>query len=292
MNMLKYFLLFGFCLSLIACKKDDDDDPSPNKNLTLNLSGLEDLGSSYVYEGWMIVNGAAITTGVFTIDANGAMSQNTFSLNRANLDAATTFVLTIEPANDPDPAPSSTHVLAGDFSGSDAALTIGHMAALGSDFTSSEGKYILATPTNGAMNDEKSGLWFLDPAAGPGAGLVLPTLPAGWAYEGWAVINGSPVTTGTFTSTNEADNFSGFSGSMAGPPFPGEDYLMNAPAGQTFPVDLSGGVAVISVEPVPDNSPMPFALKPLIGMIPAAAMDHTAYTMAFNAQAIEGTASR
>ena len=38
-------------------------------------------------------------------------------------------------------------------------------------------------------------------------------------------------------------------------------------AGQDFiapPVDLIGHTAVISVEPDPDNSPAPFALKPLI----------------------------
>jgi len=196
-----------------------------------------------------------------------------------DLGAATTFVLTIEPAPDNDPNPSSVHILAGDFSGDAADLSVGHGAALGNDFMSATGKYILATPTNGANTDENSGIWFLDPAAGPGVGLNLPVLPDGWTYEGWVVVDGTPVTSGKFTDVAKEDDSAPFSGMMAGPPFPGEDYLNNAPTGLSFPTDLSGGKAVISIEPVPDNSTAPFLLKPLLADIPAAAADHTAYDL-------------
>jgi hypothetical protein len=70
-----------------------------------------------------------------------------------------------------------------------------------------------------------------------------------------------------------------FSGPMAGPPFPGEDYLENAPTGLTFPTDLAGGLAVISIEPEPDDSPAPYTLKPLMGPIAANAVDHETYSM-------------
>ena len=46
---------------------------------------------------------------------------------------------------------------------------------------------------------------------------------------------------------------------------PGEDFFLNAPSGETFPLDVRGRTVVISVEPVPDNSPAPFAMKPLVG---------------------------
>jgi hypothetical protein len=117
------------------------------------------------------------------------------------------------------------------------------------------------------------------------AGLDLPQLPAGWIYEGWTVIDGMPVTSGKFDITSgEVDMYDGYSSQEnPGPPFPGEDYLMNAPRGLTFPTDISGGIAVISVEPYPDNSPEPFAIKPLAGMIPADAMDHYTYMMDLNA---------
>ena len=40
------------------------------------------------------------------------------------------------------------------------------------------------------------------------------------------------------------DDFDGYSASDIYPPFPGEDFLMNAPSGLMFPTDLSGATAV------------------------------------------------
>lgn len=286
----KFLALFLISFSVTFCS--DDDEPT-TKNLTLNISGLENLGADYEYEGWIIVNGAAITTGKFTVDDNGALSKSTFTLNYEDLSAASTFVLTIEPVVGDVPAPSDVHILAGDFSGNTGELSISHGAALGNDFSTSSGKYILATPTNGENNNENSGIWFLEiTSSGPGVGLNLPVLPAGWKYEGWAVTNGVPVTSGKFTSVTGVDEFNGFSGTMSGPPFPGEDYLINAPSGLTFPTDLAGGKAVISIEPDPDNSPNPFLLKPLVGDIPVTAIDHTTYSMGQNLSFPTGTVSR
>lgn len=278
--MKKSFFISTLLLTIFfsACKEDEDSDPM--KNLNLNISGLEDLGSDAIYEGWLIVNGAPVTTGTFSVDGSGNMSSTSFSVNASDLEDASTFVLTIEPVPDGNPAPSDVHVLAGDFSGNNASLTVGHGAALGNDFAAAAGKYILATPTNGADTDEKSGIWFLDLAGGsPAVGLSLPTLPAGWKYEGWTVIDGQPVTSGTFTMVDVVDDAAPFSSTEPGPPFPGEDYLLNAPSGLTFPTDLRGGTAVISIEPDPDNSPLPFTLKPLVGGIAADAMDHVTYNM-------------
>ena len=74
--------------------------------------------------------------------------------------------------------------------------------------------------------------------------------------------------------------------------FPGEDYLMNAPSGLSFPTDLAGGTAVISIEPYPDNSPNPFTLKPLVHNIPAMAEDHMVYDMGQNLNFPTGTVTR
>ncbi len=254
-----------------------------SQTVTLNINGLKELGANYQYEGWLIVGGTPVTTGTFTVDTNGMLSQTIFSVNQSDLINATTFVLTIEPIPDPDPDPSSTHILAGNFIDFDAPLSVGHPAALGDDYSGIDGKYILATPTNGAMTDELSGIWFLDLSSGsPEVGLTLPTLPAGWKYEGWAVISGMPVTTGTFTTVDMVDEADPYSGPDQGPPFPGEDFLVNAPMGFTFPTDLSGMTGVISIEPDPDNSTAPFLLKPLVGGIPSNAMDHVTYMMDSN----------
>jgi len=288
-RILKLLAVFVLAFTVTFCS--DDDEPT-TKDLTLNISGLENLGADYVYEGWIIVNSSPVTTGRFSVNDNGELSQSNFILNIDQLAAATTFILTIEPAVGDDPDPSAVHILAGDFNGNTGQLSIGHGAALGNDFTSASGSYILATPTDGAMNNENSGIWFLDLSSGsPSVGLSLPTLPAGWKYEGWAV-SGGPITSGKFTSATGIDEFDGFSSTMSGPPFPGEDYLMNAPSGFTFPLDLSGGKAVISIEPDPDNSPAPFLLKPLVGDIPANAADHVTYDLGQNLNFPTGTVMR
>jgi hypothetical protein len=268
--------------------------------LALNFSGVQPLANGFHYEGWAIVEGAPVTTGKFNVDANGALVDlngnaipNGEFQTGVDLSRATAVVITIEPNGDTDAIPADTHYLAGNVNSGSATLTLSHPAALGNDFTSAAGKYILATPTDGAGNNEKSGIWFLDLSPGsPAQGLQLPMLPEGWEYEGWAVIGGTPVTTGKFTNPAAADLSAPFSGPQSGPPFPGEDFLQNAPNGLTFPTDLAGGAAVISIEPSPDDAAAPFTLKPLAGMIPSDATDHVTYSMNNNAApAPAGTAS-
>lgn len=293
-------------ISFFGCSEDEapTQNPTTNGTLKLNITGLEDLGSSARYEGWIIIPTLSkttgievdmpVSTGVFSVNATGELNQTEFDIDAVDLSSATAFVLTIEPNPDPDPNPSEVHILAADFSGNTAMLSVNHSAALGNDFTSASGTYILATPTDGAMTNENSGVWFLDLSSGsPSQGLFLPTLPAGWKYEGWTVINGTPVTTGKFTSATQVDEADPYSSSQPGPPFPGEDFLMNAPAGLTFPTDISCGKAVISIEPDPDNSPNPFTFKPLLGDIPMNASDHTNYGMNVNLSSFpSGTATR
>ncbi len=285
-------------LVLISSCKKDDTDPKPDnmKSITVNFSGLEDLGGDFVYEGWLIVNGSPVSTGTFTVNASGMPSKTSFELNADDVDMATKFVLSIEPKNDADPGPAATKILAGDFNGNTASLDISPVG----DFSGAAGKYILATPTNGGETDENSGIWFLDLATGtPTTGLMLPELPDGLKYEGWVVVEGKQVTTGTFTmaaATDMADPYSGMEPlpDVNGPDgfFPGEDFLVNAPSGLSFPTDIAGGTAVISIEPSPDNSPMPFTLKPLVQGIPASAVDHMVYEMGQNLNFPKGTVSR
>lgn len=298
MKKVKIFKLFGLILPLAimtACQKDEEpmNQTPDNSNLSLSILGLEDLGSDYVYEGWLIVDSSPVSSGTFSVDADGALSKTSFSVKTSDLENATQFVLSIEPANDPDPLPAATKILAGDFSGSDAQLTI---APVG-DFSAAAGNYILATPTTASMDDEKSGIWFLDPMT-PSAGLTLPTLPDGWMYEGWVVIDGTPLSTGKFIDVAATDDSAPYSGSVMLPSpnpdgfFPGEDFVMNAPMGLSFPTDLSGQTAVISIEPFPDNSDAPFALKPLVQVIPSSAEVHQRYAMDQNLNFPNGTVSR
>lgn len=287
------FLIVAMFLFIVGCSEDSDDGMSADTGkytLALNFSGAEPLNNGYFYEGWAIVNGSPVSTGQFNVNSSGAITDisgtvianGEFTVTQ-DLSGASAIVITIEPAGDTDPNPADTHVLAGDVASNSASLTVGHGAALGDDYSTSAGEYILATPTTADTTDENSGIWFLSLAGGsPAVGLTLPTLPAGWKYEGWTVINGMPVTSGTFTDVMDFDEADPFSSTLPGPPFPGEDYVANAPAGLTFPTDIAGGTAVISIEPSPDDDPSPYTLKPLVGMIPANAVDHTTYMMSLN----------
>ncbi len=263
--------LAAFGLIFTSCNNDDDDNNGlATKNLTLNISGLEDLGADYVYEGWIIVNNAPISTGTFK---STDLDQN-FAIDSVQLNAATSFVLSIEPVGETGTdatTPSDTKLAMGDFSGNSATVSIGAIA----DFTTNapSGKFFLRSPTDEATDNngnDENGIWFGTPGAPPTAGLVLPTLASGWKYEGWVVDATGPLTTGTFTAFDVADENAGattsFSGTEnSGPAIPGEDFFNNAPTGFTFPLDVRGKTVVISIEPSPDNSPAPFLLKPLTG---------------------------
>lgn len=300
----------------VGCNNDDDNTPT-TKSLTLNISGLEDLGSNYAYEGWIIVDGIPLSAGVFSVSSNGELSKTSFELDASDLESAATYVLTIEPSPDSDPNPSSVHILAGDFSNNSANLSVGHASAVGTDFTNATGTYVLRTPTddgNGATDFQSGVWWFLnDNGATHDCCAYLPELPMGWNYEGWAVVDGIPLSTGVFADgevdgVNRRDSYSdrdvnnnadpalatGFNGNVAsGPNYPGEDFIQNLPAGITTPVDLRGKTIVISVEPNPDNSPNPFTLKPLVHNVPIDASLED-LTMDNNAAATNptGTASR
>jgi hypothetical protein len=266
---------------------DSSTSPSQGPLLGLSFTGLPPLASGFHYEGWAIINGQPFSTGKFNVGPDGALrtvggqpvSGGRLATN-VDLTIATAITITIEPAGDTDTVPAATRVLSGPVSGRSASLTAA--PALGNDFGSAAGVFLLATPTDGPGTNETSGIWFIDPSSGmPAPGLSLPVLPAGWEYEGWTVFGSTPVTTGKFLRPAGADLAAPFSGPLPGPPFPGEDYLTNAPAGLAFPRHLGGAMAVITIEPSPDDSAAPFsALRPLLGPIPAGAASMTPFPLA------------
>ena len=152
--------------------------------LDVSFEGLEPLGEASRYEGWLIVDGAPVSIGVF--DVEEGQTDFTFEVARADADAATDFVLTLEPAEDDDPAPSESKLVGGALLDGEADLSVDHVAAIG-DLAYVAGQFILATPTSSSTDDEAQGIWYLDPTAGPDATLDLPDLGPGWTYEGWIV---------------------------------------------------------------------------------------------------------
>jgi hypothetical protein len=248
-----------------ACGKDRRNvwcalREEPAAALALSFDGLGELGPDFVYEGWLITSDGPITSGRFDAPAEGETL--TFDVEPELAADSSAFVLTIEPRVGDDPAPSSVHIVAGDIEDGIAELDTAHPAAIGTDFADAAGDFILATPSSPAMDDNDLGIWFLDPSAGPGPSLTLPELPDGWVYEGWVVDEAGPVSTGTFVTPDgpDSDGAGPTAGPNAAPPFPGQDFIHP-------PMSLPGRTAVISVEPSPDDSPAPFAIKPLTGAI-------------------------
>ena len=249
--------------SLPGCSSTDRiAGPAPAK-VTLSTQGLEDLGAAYVYEGWLVIEDEMISVGTFTIDAEGVVDPGKFEVPEDDLWAADRFVITIEPAGDDDPAPSQTRCLAGDFGvagaiSGDARLTAEHADALGDDFSSVFGSYLLETPTTpGLLEDYANGIWFGIPGAPPHWGrlLSLRYLPDGWQYEGWVICGDSTISIGRFRFVSEADSDGPgpAAGPTVGPDYPGQDFI-------DPPMSLVGCDVMITIEPEPDNSPEPFVM--------------------------------
>jgi len=251
-------------------------------DLSLSFSDLMPLDplTDGLYEGWAIVDGLPVSTGVFNVNAAGepvdAGSGEVIPVFHAAqaISMATSIKITLEPPMDADPAPSGLVMLSGDPAGGTALLTaaVPGLAML----SAATGAGILATPSdNGVdtMNDDQ-GIWYLT-MPGPMAGLQgLPDLGSAWTYEGWVVdVSGAapvPYSTGTFSAADMADSdMAGCNG--GGPGFPGQDFTAFH-CGPVLDLDSGDFAAVISIEPVPDNHPGPFAFKPLAGMIPADAL--------------------
>jgi len=284
----KFFVVFATLLLFIAgCDYFDNGDTLNVSKFETNISGLPALPDTMTFVGWFQYENKAtlkkIAERVFVLDAdpNGNISYNSdkpfSSLQRAEL-----FYLTVERkivANDSGLVPSDRKLLSGTFSYASSNLSIVDNAA---NFENLSGYYNLTTPTDGPNSNELSGVWFIDSAStNPVSGLKkLPELYAGWVYEGWIDINGQLVSTGRILDANEADLFSGYSGTLAGFEFPGEDLLNSAPSGLTFPTDLSNAKVYISIEYKDGrtNGSSPFIIV-LEGTVPASAQSNVTYNL-------------
>lgn len=296
--MTNYLILIAFSAALgTACDSDDaEETAAPDAapavaTARLNYSDvtLPNLGSDFVYEGWLIVDDEPIAAGRFSVDDEGVADPAEFSIDVDDAEQASLFVLTVEPATGDAPEAASTHIVAGALSGGSASLVTNHPAALDTDFSSASGSYILATPTTGDASLQEQGIWWLSPGEPATAGLDLPTLPTGWAYEGWIVGANGPISTGRFTSAAGADDDGAGStkGPVGdGPPFPGQDFITPATV-----LNDGATVAVISVEPEPDNGAAPFLIKPLVHNPIGTGVAPTEHLMVNNAEATLPTAT-
>jgi hypothetical protein len=250
----------------------------PAHEIKLRVRQLQGLDGAF-YELWVVKGVRKESAGSFNVTSGGQLVDGfghpARFFSRTDPSSADAVVVTIEPDPDPDPGPSGIAVLAG--SPGQSLATLRFPANLGA----MAGSFILATPTDDVSTNESAGVWFLDPAGGPGPSLALPDLPTGWVFEGWGVTQDTPLTTGRFTEASGADSAAPFSGPKPGPPFPGEDFLQNLPPAVTPPVDLADGNSAIVVTIEPDLSGFdptgdgPFSIKPLLAPVPQDAPTHS-----------------
>ena len=283
-------------LSFTACDSDssgDNNDEGP-RTLVLRLDDVEPLPGGFHYEGWVLITASGgltnLSTGKFNVDANSNLvdlsgnpiAGSTFETD-IELDRAATFFITIEPAGDTDQTPSSTRFLGGDLADGRADLITSHGSGIDETLFLATGTFIVATPTDGPDTNEESGIWFINLTAGPPArGLVVPNPLPGWTYQGWVIIDGITLTTGTIQELSGIDDAAPYSGPMEGFPYPGEDFLVNAPPGITFPTSVAGSVVIVTLEPSPDPDPAMSPLQLLTGSVPAQPMDSTTYNLTNN----------
>ena len=231
-----------------------------------NLPRLQ--GASY--ELWTVYGEQKLSAGKFNVAANGAPTGRLSSpRDPAEADL---LAVTIEPKGDRNKAPSATVILAG------KPTAAGTRLAFPVDLRRISGSYLLATPTDDDDSNETAGIWFLTPTMK--ASLRVPAAPAGWAWEGWGVAQGTPISTGRFSKAAGADASARYSGPKPGPAFPGEDFVRRLPRGVSAPADLAdgGSMVVLTLEPsLAGKDPTgagPFSIKPLAAKVPAGARDH------------------
>lgn len=291
-------ILAATALFVAGCDSGDVVEQEVAKvQVRLELENLPPLEDGFAYQAWARIGFEDHPSERFNVAENGSFVngggqfiQNAF-IFPIDLSEASRVFVTIENKSDSDEEPSGTVVLAGDVSGSVAALSTAHPMALGTSFEGQTGTFMLLNWASGASPDETSGLWFMGGSrSNPTAGLSLPSLPEGWVYEGWIDKGGALVSTGAFREDDTHDLERRYSQTDT-PGFPGEDFLENAPDGVTFPLDPSGGTVHVTVEPFPDDTAAPFGIFVLSGTVPSSPTAATAYPLNTAVAAPEGTAT-
>jgi len=280
MKLLSVILLI-FLLFIIAC---EDRELLTNADrvsrVRINIVGLNDPGAAAWYESWVLWNkemgqGTDIDTtslGILQAQGNGTYRVET-DIELGFIQAGLTILVTIEDNDTPgDEPPSDYEIIAAGIAANSGSFSLGNAEILNFKFEEANGTFILDTPTETPSSQNPySGIWFVNPDTTitdilddqnnvigqdttveffPGLELpALPIEPAGWTYEAFVETGGQTVSLGKFVQPSGGDDAATYSGNQPAYPFPGEDLLNNPPAGLTFPVDLRGARAYVTVAP-------------------------------------------
>ena len=282
------FLYFG-------CKETNVLDPQDQiTRLVADFNGLQTLGDSAWYEIWLVWQDGSVeniqTAGVFSVDEQGVLSKTSFDISAGYVQSGLKVFLTIEEDDVPGMRfnfsaigdstvidtifePSIYKIMAANIAGNVGHLTVGHKDLNDFDYLLGSGKYMLDTPTDINGTHPESGIWFVstDSAEQIVAGLDLPSCFGQWRYEGLVNLEGKMLSTGKFINPIKPDGSKQYSDTTGTAyPFPGEDFLINAPEAVTFPTNLKGKNVLIQLHPpYPKRSQEPFTAIPLSVLIPS-----------------------
>ena len=244
--------IFGIAILLLnGCDYFENSDTIDSATIEITISGLPAIPDSMTYVAWFDNEDSKIdSVKIHSADAVDGKFYYKSEMPLSDIQQAQLFWLTIEEENAVNDSTfniSDRIVLGGRFALGGCNLAIGEKALT---FDTYSVTFNLLTPTDGPNLNETSGVWFveIDTAGEFSTGLNIPELYGGWIYEGWVEINGEYLSTGRFESTVGADLSKLYGSPGAGLPYPGEDFLLNAPQGITFPLDLSGKMIYISAE--------------------------------------------
>ena len=203
------------CLLLQGCSSEGGiSSPEGNSSVILSLSGLEPLSGELNYQAWLVGGTKTDFFGVpivlFNLDEEGQMMDPVADTVltgpfHAGLDAGAALgvAISLELTNEQVAYSSSTFILGGEVSQGTAVLRADNWLSLNLNFSTMEGRFILATPTDADPENELSGIWFMDPFSNPAeAGLSFPDAPTGWIYESWIELDSQPLSMGRFSFPN------------------------------------------------------------------------------------------
>lgn len=293
-------LALGALLLFPACTDSGlEVSPTGSSIISLSFQNLPTLEGGLFYHAWAVqVEGGiywGAPLGVFNSDAAGRL-----------VDAETGEAITgefqvklfpdevygvrvsIEGSSTPVAQPSQTLLLGGEVSGDRIPLSLDHWLGFGRTLADEAGRYTLLTPTDDDPENERSGVWFVEVTGeNPAAGLSLPALEegnTGWEFEGWVEVGDILLSTGKFMDPGLPDSEDLHGDQGDGLAFPGQDFLLNPPAGTEFPLDLAGALLFVTMEPggqleVDPAAPSPFRI--FQSRIPQGALAGTTYGIEF-----------
>lgn len=270
-------------LVLSACDSGSAVEEVPQYfQAQLLFDAMPSLEDGATYQAWALVANNWEPVARFNydeqgrlIDEAGRLRANTF-VSEFDMQPATEFLVSIEGRRDTDLVPSNTRILQGPIVGSSASL---NFASAVVDLSGVVVNYTIGTPTDSDGSNESFGFWLGTPGTYAPA-MIAPTLGDGWTYELWAELSTGPVSLGRFASPSRRDSAAPFSNQAETFSVPGEGFVMNAPAGVTFPLDVGGLGVFITVEPEPDETgPTPFGLRIQEATIPSGVAGGEALSM-------------